>query len=44
MIDLVLDRSRITKDIIQVLLQEDQKNLLVSLVSKRPRPIFVDIN
>jgi hypothetical protein len=42
MAELILDRSRITKEIIQVLLQENQKKMLVQLISKRPRAIFVD--
>jgi hypothetical protein len=44
MVDLILERSRITKEIIWALLGEDQKNMLVSLISKRPRPIYVDFN
>ena len=44
MVYLVLERSRITREIIWTLLADDQKNMLVSLISKRPRPIFVDLN
>lgn len=44
MVEIILERSRITRDIIQVMVQEDQNNMLVSLVSKRPRPLYVDLN
>lgn len=44
MIDLVLERARITKDIVSVMLREDQKNALVGLVSRRPRPKWVELD
>ena len=42
MADVVLDRSRITKQLIQVILGENQKKLLVSMVSKSPRALYID--
>ena len=42
MADLVLERSLITKELVQVLLQKNEKKLLVQLIAKRPRPIFID--
>ncbi len=41
MVELVLERARITKQIIWLMLQEDQKNALVGLISKRPRPKYI---
>jgi hypothetical protein len=42
MVDLILERSRITKELMWILLQEDQNNLLVSLIAKQPRPLYLD--
>ena len=44
MAELILDRSRITKELIQILLQENQKKMLVQLISKKPRAVFVDLD
>ncbi len=44
MVELVLERARITKEIVTVMLREDQKNTLVGLVSRRPRPKWVEVD
>ena len=38
MSELVLERARITKELVNLMLQEDQKNALVGLITRRPRP------
>jgi len=42
MVDLVLERARITKELISLMLREDQKNAIVGLVARRPRPKWVE--
>jgi hypothetical protein len=42
MVDLVLERARITIEVIDVMLREDQKNAIVALVARRPRPMWVE--
>ena len=44
MVEIVLERSRITPDLIRTLLAEDQHNMLVSLIAKISRPKFVDFS
>jgi hypothetical protein len=42
MSELVLERARITKEVIDVMLREDQKNAIVGLISRRPRPKWIE--
>jgi transposase len=42
MSELVLERARITNEVIDVMLREDQKNAIVGLISRRPRPKWIE--
>ncbi len=44
MVELILSRSLVTKEMIQILLAENQKKLLVQQISKGKKPTYLDVD